>query len=95
MIIVNQNKDIIINLNKVEMIGINPDNKKEIYCIFGNGSEMLGEYETEERAKEVLREITTSFSFTEITGNNEELKLIFEITKLGRYEMPPKQEVTE
>lgn len=54
---------------------------------------MIGEYETEERAKEVLREITTSFSFTEITGNSEELKLIFEITKLGRYEMPPKQEV--
>lgn len=35
MIIVSQNKEIIVNFSKIEMIGLNPNNKKEIYCIFG------------------------------------------------------------
>ena len=57
MVIVSQDKDIIINYSNVEMIGLDPDNKKEIFCTFSEGAEKVGTYKTEERAKEVLQDI--------------------------------------
>lgn len=94
MIIVGQDKDIILNFNNTESIAIlNPlednDGMFRVCAITPSDNEYtLGKYVTEERAKEVLQEIITYFSFTELTGEPERLKLIFEITKLGRYQMP-------
>ena len=97
MIIVNQDKDIIFNFENIDIIEIeNPseeddddDGMFEILAITTSDNKfLLGEYKTEERAKEVLQEIIKSFSFTELTGEPERLKLILEITKLGRYQMP-------
>ena len=60
MIIVNQDKDMIINFDNVVKIFVKKycDDKPEIYCRTIHDIEVfLGEYQTEERAKEVLQEI--------------------------------------
>ena len=58
MIIVSQDEDLIVNFDNVTVIGIAQNNSKEIDSITVNGEEQyLGEYATEERAKEVLIEI--------------------------------------
>lgn len=62
MIIVSQDKEIIINFEKVNIININQLNKKQIGAWFNcneeeNDNVLLGEYATEERAKEVLADI--------------------------------------
>lgn len=94
MIIVSQDKDFNLNYDNVEsMVILYPleDNNGlfRICAITTSDNEYtLGKYKTEERAKEVLQEIINCFSFTELTGEPEKLKLIFEITKLGRYQMP-------
>lgn len=94
MIIVSQDKELILNFENIDAIGIgNPleddDGMFKVLASTTSGNEYtLGKYATEERAKEVLQEIINCFSFTEITGEPERLKLIFEITKLGRYQMP-------
>lgn len=61
MIIVIQNGTREINFDKVEIIGINIENSKQIACSFNNGKTLLGEYSTEERAKEVWIEIIQSY----------------------------------
>jgi hypothetical protein len=59
MIIVSQDRDLIINFDNVTVIGIAQNNSKEIDSITVDKEEQyLGEYKTEERAKEVLAEIT-------------------------------------
>ena len=94
MIIVSQDKDLILNFKNIDAIGIgnpleNDDGMFKVLASTTSDNEYtLGKYKTEERAKEVLQEIITCFSFTELTGEPERLKLIFEITKLGRYEIP-------
>ena len=94
MIIVSQDKSAILNFNNTEAIAIlnpleNNDGMFKVCAITPSDNEYtLGKYVTEERAKEVLQEIIKDFSFTELTGEPEKLKLIFEITKLGRYQMP-------
>ena len=70
MIIVDQEKEIIINFNNVEMIGINPDCKNEIFCTFSDGAEEMGTYSTEERAKEVLQEIISKYRQWNKDANN-------------------------
>lgn len=66
MIIVNQDKDLIVNFENVTVIGIAEGNCKEIASITTNGEEQfLGEYETEERAKEVLNEIRKVYKCSE------------------------------
>ena len=70
MIIVSQDRDLIINFDNVIVIGIAQNNSKEIDSITVDKEEQyLGEYETEERAKEVLQEITTRH------GNWENMKM--------------------
>ncbi len=70
MIIVSQDRDLIINFDNVTVIGIAQNNSKEIDSITVDKEEQyLGEYKTEERAKEVLQEITTRH------GNWENMKM--------------------
>ena len=67
MIIVSQDKDLIVNFDNTTVIGIAQNNSKEIDSITVNGEEQfLAEYETEERAKEVLKEITRMYQETRI-----------------------------
>lgn len=62
MIIVSQDRDLIINFDNVTVIGIAQNNSKEIDSITVDKEEQyLGEYKTEERAKEVLAEIIKSY----------------------------------
>lgn len=93
MIIVSQDKRMIINFDNIVGIVIRKNTEENIYqvqCKSENekNKRILGKYETEERAKEVLQEIIKCFSFTELRDTSERCKLIIEITKLGRYEMP-------
>ena len=67
MIIVSQDKDTVVNFDNIEIIGIgNPledDNGK--FKILANTTSdsqyTLGQYDTEERAKEVLIEIVANY----------------------------------
>lgn len=64
MIIVSQDRDLIINFDNVTVIGIAQNNSKEIDSITVDKKEQyLGEYKTEERAKEVLAEIINMYKF--------------------------------
>ena len=62
MIIVSQDKDVIVNFDNVENIWINNplennDGKFELRAESYSNNMVLGEYETEGRAKEVVEEI--------------------------------------
>ena len=57
MIIVSQDKTRLINFERVEILGIDLKNNKQICCGFNQGNIVLGKYATEERPKEVLQEI--------------------------------------
>ncbi len=69
MIIVSQDKCTIVNFSNIQNIRIEPYGThikgKKIYKIFTGNFEgyttELGKYETEERAKEVLQEITRQY----------------------------------
>ena len=91
MIIVSQNKKEIVNLDTISIIYTDySDEYYRVICtdIRGCNLLILGEYKTEERAKEVLQEIIKTFSYIQLSGTYEEARLKMEITKLGRYEMP-------
>ena len=62
MIIVNQDKDELINLDRVQNVWINDslDNDFNTYEIYADG-DLLGFYKTEERAKEILQEIIKAY----------------------------------
>lgn len=63
MMIVNQDKTEIINFNKVENMYVSG---RYISINFGpNNNEVIGQYETEERAKEVLKQIMQCYANTE------------------------------
>ena len=69
MIIVSQDKSIIVNFNSVEAIEIgNPKEnqfKGTIYArLMSDYFYKIGEYKTEERAKEVLQEIVKAYQVT-------------------------------
>lgn len=96
MIIVSQNKNIIVNFNNISNINVekcyNESIKEEdftfdIYAYaVASGMIRIGKYETEERAKEVLKEIVEAIKGkSQITMTQEEL-----ITEAygGYYEMP-------
>ena len=70
MIIVSQDKDVIVNFNNVENIWINnplenDDGKFEIRAESYSNNMIIGKYETEERVKEVLQEILIRYKATE------------------------------
>lgn len=65
MIIVSQDKDKIINHDNVQLLWINKNilNKTiKTFYIYAD-HDFLGEYKTEERAKEVLQEIIDMYKF--------------------------------
>ena len=66
MIIVSQDKTRIVNFDKVEILGINIENTKQIACSFNDGQMILAEYKTEERAKEVLQEISDWYGLQDL-----------------------------
>lgn len=67
MIIVSQDKDLILNFKNIDAIGIgNPlDNDNGLFKVLASTTSdneyTLGKYETEERAKEVLQEIINRY----------------------------------
>ena len=72
MIIVSQDKSVIVNFNNAEAIEIG--NVEENQCkgtiyarLVSDYFYKIGEYKTEERAKEVLQEIIKEYRLTEIT----------------------------
>lgn len=70
MIIVSQDKENIINFERADLINVYKAEKKQVVAWFScNESEdnnvLLGVYATEERAKEVLKEIVQCYANTE------------------------------
>ncbi|MFR2570924.1 MAG: hypothetical protein ACLS90_04375 [Clostridia bacterium] len=98
MVIVSQDKDKIINFDNLTQVYITQDEEETAYfirletvnCLYDD----LGEYETEERAKEVLQEIAQTYSsYLKLEGGPAILQgqidiqpNIFNIPKV--YEMP-------
>lgn len=65
MIIVSQDKTKIVNFDNIAHIFISKDSEKHFLIKYGKmtgTSELLGVYSTEERAKEVLQEIITTYT---------------------------------
>lgn len=104
MIIVSQDGRSIVNFEKVKIININRSDLREISAYFNcdeeksNDNVLLGTYETEERAKEVLEEIikthkiSESYRYTRDVGLQSALTADIEMRNLilFRYEMPEK-----
>lgn len=94
MRIVNQDKTMILNFENIEVIGIgnpleNNDGKFKILVETTSDNQYpIAEYETEERAKEVLQEITNTFSAGSLNGTHDEIDLILKAKAMARYEMP-------
>lgn len=74
MIIVSQSKNNIVNFENINLIGL--DGEFKIKARLGIHDEvLLGKYKTEERAKEVLKEITRYFRmFRGLTYMNDSIK---------------------
>lgn len=69
MIIVSQDKSVIVNFDNITLISKNDDESK-IFCEVNTRSTiMIGEYKTEERAKEVLEQIYLNYSDFELIKN--------------------------
>lgn len=67
MIIVSQDRDEIVNFNKVESIWICTDEEGRFTIeATANTNATLGTYETEKRAKEVLQEIIKSINDSDV-----------------------------
>ena len=98
MIIVSQYKDVILNFDNVSLIAIgDEETNRRIYANCNNDDVLkLGVYESEERAKEVLKEIVKEYSsYLELKGGPAILKgdidiqpNVFNIPKV--YKMPEK-----
>lgn len=58
MIIVSQDKETIINFERITEVVLSRNVISVTDNIYKNKGEVIGEYESEERAKEVFREIT-------------------------------------
>ena len=63
MLIVNQNRSYIVNLNSVEFISTNQKGNIEFYskncdCVY----HIVGNYETEQKAKDVLQKIWSAYA---------------------------------
>lgn len=85
MIIVSQDRDLIINFDNVTVIGIAQNNSKEIDSITVDKEEQyLGEYKTEERAKEVLQRIVETYEYC----NASAVSTGYGYVKNRVYEMP-------
>lgn len=90
MIIVNQNKDNIINFNNVTSIWTEEDIFNEANAEFGvyADGEIMGYYKTVERAKEVLKDIIYQYEHCEALKCNKHLEMQDIMKKDFTYEMP-------
>lgn len=90
MIIVNQDRDKIVNFGNLTQVYIIQDEEK-IACFIRFETvdslyDDLGEYKTEERAKEVLQEIVSKYKAT--LYNSKTNETVVNVPKV--YEMPTK-----
>jgi len=101
MLIINQDKTMSLNLDNIEAIGVgNPlENKNGKFQILVNTTSdnqyPMAEYETEERAKEILDDITNTRAIFEIykcsDANTQHIfdeKMLKENLIFDTYEMP-------
>ena len=88
MIIVSQDKDNVINYDNVKSLWIEDNVLDEINTTFyiNADEDFLGEYKTEERAKEVLQEIVSKYKTT--LYNSKTNETVVNVPKV--YEMPTK-----
>jgi len=87
MLIVSQDKTIIINFNKIQQIYVSDKYISAIYEL--HDSEVIGTYKTEKRAKEVLQEIIARYEHTQyIKGFGREIDCYEVGIKNFAYEMP-------
>ena len=88
MLIVNQDRDKIVNFGNLTQVYITQDEEKIAYFIrFETVDSLyddLGEYKTEERAKEVLQEIVSKYKTT--LYNSKTNETVVNVPKV--YEMP-------
>ena len=91
MIIVSQDKDNVVNFDRIKSLWIDDnvlDRTNTTFEILAD-DESLGEYATEERAKEVLREITSTFSIKGMKNVSYEYADIWvKMRQCAIYEMP-------
>ncbi len=97
MIIVSQDKEEIVNFSNIESIWVNVDGEERFTIeATGDTNSTLGCYKTEERAKEVLKEIIILYSWFEtikITPDSNKIAMVEQLQKNGYekmsiYEMP-------
>lgn len=92
MVIISQDKTMILNFENIETIEIgnpleNNDGKFKILCDTTSDNQYtIAEYETEERAKEVLQEIISKYKIT--LYNSKTNETVVNVPKV--YEMPTK-----
>lgn len=86
MIIVSQDKNNVINYDNVKSLWIDDNvlDKTNTTFYINADEDFLGEYETEERAKEVLQEIISKYKTT--LYNSKTNETVVNIPKV--YEMP-------
>ena len=88
MIIVSQDKEKIVNFDNLTQVYITQDEEETAYFIrcetVDSLYDDLGEYKTEERAKEVLQEIISKYKTT--LYNSKTNETVINIPKV--YEMP-------
>ena len=86
MIIINQDKNNVINYDNVKSLWIEDNVLDETNTTFyiNADEDFLGEYETEERAKEVLQEIVSKYKTT--LYNSKTNETVVNVPKV--YEMP-------
>jgi len=87
MIIVGQSKKTMTNFNNIEVIecGETEEGKFIVKAYFASGNIVVGTYRTEERAKEVLKEIAEKYEEAKILTNGDSITAV-EPPKV--YEMP-------
>lgn len=88
MIIINQDKNNVINYDNVKSLWIEDNVLDETNTTFyiNADEDFLGEYETEERAKEVLQGIVSKYKTT--LYNSKTNETVVNVPKV--YEMPTK-----
>lgn len=88
MILVNQNKDMVVNFDNITRVYMSQDEEETAYYIrletVDSLYDDLGKYDTEERAKEVLQKIVSKYKT--ILYNSKTNETVVNIPKV--YEMP-------
>lgn len=90
MIIINQDRTVILNYENIEAIGVAKSTKdrfKIIAATVTNSEIEIAQYKTEERAKEVLNEIKEKYTeYAKISNVSGDIRQVFILPKV--YEMP-------